>query len=120
MVAIELHPHRVDILRRQVARRAKVVQADLKDLYLPGRPFRVVANPPYGLSTTLVRTLLGAQNLRSADLVLQLGAARGLAGDPPRARHTRTYRLAVGDFVPRDAFVNPPPVQSSVLRIRRR
>lgn len=118
VVAIELHPERAATLRERVDGRAKVVRADLTDLYLPSRAFRVVANPPYGLSTSVVRTLLGAKALRSADLVLQLGAARGFVDRPPKARHTRRYRLGLGPRVPRSAFVNPPGVMSGVLQIR--
>ncbi|HLS15503.1 MAG TPA: rRNA adenine N-6-methyltransferase family protein [Beutenbergiaceae bacterium] len=119
VVAIELHPNRARALRRRVNGRAKVVQADLADLYLPARAFRVVSSPPYAISSALVRTLLGAMSLRSADLVLQGGAARRLASGPPRAKHARRYRLQVGPAVPRRAFLKPPKVDSAVLQIRR-
>jgi 23S rRNA (adenine-N6)-dimethyltransferase len=91
--------------------------ADLHDLRLPRRPFRVVASPPYGLSTDLVRLLLGNDRLVSADLVLQHAAVRRYVVRPPRARHAGRYRLAEGLRLPRSAFRPPPRVDSTVLRI---
>jgi len=129
VVAIELHPRRVAALRRSVAGRAKVVQADLADLYLPRRPFRVVANPPFAITTQLVRALLAARGLRSADLVLQRGAARGLSRRPPvpvrpgphaGQQRSRRWTVGVGRHLPGAAFVVPPSVDTAVLQIRRR
>lgn len=124
VVAIELHPGRVRQLRTLVRGRAKVVQADLGEFYVPSRPFRVVANPPYGLTTHLVRTLLAARGLRSADLVLQRGAARGLSRRPPMPARSAgpsgglRWSCRVGRHVPAAAFVVPPSVDSAVLQIR--
>ena len=135
VVAIEMHPDRVARLRQQVDGRAKVVRADLQDLYLPRRPFRVVANPPFALTTHLVRTLLASGSLRSADLVLQRGAARGLAARPPaprgpdsngragqrrgRGQSSPRWHLRVGRHLPAQAFAVPPSVDCAVLQIRR-
>ncbi len=120
VVAVELHPRRATTLRERYGARVVVVRADLRDLRLPTRPFRVVASPPYQLSSVVVAALLGTDRLLSADLVLQRATARRLASAPPRARHTRRYRLEVGRPVPRTAFAPPPRVDSAVLRIRRR
>ncbi len=121
VVAVELHPGRAAILRRRFADApVRVVACDLADLRLPRRPFRVVASPPYTVSTDVVRRLLGTDRLLSADLVLQRAAARRLVLDPPGARHARRYVLDVGAPVPRKAFEPPPRVDSAVLRVRRR
>nr|WP_244246931.1 rRNA adenine N-6-methyltransferase family protein [Nocardioides euryhalodurans] len=120
VLAIELHPGRATALRRRFEDDdVTVVEADLRDLRLPARPFRVVASPPYGLSTALVRTLLSSDRVRSADLVLQRAAVRRLVGQPPRGRHARRYRLDAGLRLPRHAFVPPPKVDSAVLQVRR-
>ncbi len=120
VVAVELHPRRAAVLRERFAGRdLKVVRTDLRDLRLPQRPFRVVASPPYQLSTELVRILLGTDRLLSADLVLQRSAVRRLVERAPRARHARRYRLEAGLSVPRSAFRPPPQVDSMVLTIRR-
>lgn len=122
VIAVELHPRRAARLHERLAGRTsdlRVVRCDLRELRLPSRPFRVVASPPYQLSTEVVRLLLGSDRLLSADLVLQRGAARRLAERPPRARHARRYRLGTGMPVPRRAFRPPPRVDSVVLRISR-
>jgi 23S rRNA (adenine-N6)-dimethyltransferase len=117
VVAIELHAGRLSELRARYGDRVTVVRADLRELRLPRRPFRVVASPPYQHTTELVRTLLGTDRLLSADLVLQRASARRLAAHPPGARHARRYRLEVGRGVPRSAFRPSPRVDSAVLRI---
>jgi 23S rRNA (adenine-N6)-dimethyltransferase len=120
VVAVELHPGRATGLRQRFGSRVTVVRADLRDLRLPRRPFRVVASVPYSASTDAVRLLLRTDRLLSADLVLQRAAAQRLAARPPSARHAGRYRLDVGRGLPRSAFHPPPKVDSAILRIRRR
>jgi 23S rRNA (adenine-N6)-dimethyltransferase len=57
VVAVELNPRRAAVLRERFPG-ITVVHADATSVPLPGRPFRVVANPPYGISSSLLRTLL--------------------------------------------------------------
>jgi 23S rRNA (adenine-N6)-dimethyltransferase len=118
VVAVELHPGRVEKLRRRFAGApVSVVPVDATDLRLPGRPFRVVSSPPYGISSALIRTLIGPRSqLRAADLVLQRAAARRFAD----AQAARRFDLRIGYPVPRKAFRPPPQVDSAVLQIRRR
>jgi len=83
---------------------------------LPGRPFRVVANPPYGISSSLLWRLLAPDSrLVAADLVLQRAAARRFA-----SQAGRRFQLTVGLTLPRRAFLPPPHVDSAVLVVRRR
>jgi 23S rRNA (adenine-N6)-dimethyltransferase len=120
VLAVELHPRRAATLRERFADDdLRVLRCDLRELRLPRRPFRVVASPPYQLSTELVRALLGSDRLLSADLVLQRSAVRRMLERPPRGRDARRYRLEAGMPVPRRAFRPPPRVDSAVLRIRR-
>jgi len=58
VIAIELHPRRAEALRKRFGRLAVVVEADAADLRLPRRPFHVVANPPFAITTALVNRLL--------------------------------------------------------------
>lgn len=121
VVAVELHPRRATLLRSRFGDRGvRVVRCDLRELRLPRRPFRVVASPPYSLSTDVLRLLLGTDLLLTADLVLQRATARRLVEAPPRARHARRYRLELGRPVPRKAFAPAPQVDSVVLRVVRR
>jgi 23S rRNA (adenine-N6)-dimethyltransferase len=112
VIAVELHPRRAAALREEYAgTRVAVVERDLRDFTFPGRPYRVVANPPYAGVNALVRRLLADRHLRSADLVVSEGAARGLLRQSPR--------IHLGERLPRHAFVHPPPSPARVLRIRR-
>jgi 23S rRNA (adenine-N6)-dimethyltransferase len=119
VLAVELNAGRARRLtERFAAQPVRVVTADLAELRLPGRPFRVVASPPYAHSTELVRRLLAGDGLISADLVLQRAAARRLL--ERRGRDRRRFRLDLGLPVPRRAFDPVPRVDSVVLQIRRR
>jgi 23S rRNA (adenine-N6)-dimethyltransferase len=114
VVAVELNPRRAGVLRERFPG-VTVVQADAAAIPLPGRPFRVVANPPYGITTALLRTLLApGSRLVAADLVLQRAAARRFASGSARG-----FGLTVGLPLPRRAFVPPPQVDSAVLVVRR-
>ena len=117
VVAVELHPGRAALLRQRFPQ-ITVVQADAVNLRLPGRPFRVVASPPYGITADLLDLLLAAgTRLVRADLVLQRAVVRKSA-DPRRA--ARAHRMSTGLVVPRHAFRPPPRVDSAVLIVRRR
>ena len=124
VVAVELHPERVRRLRERFAAEAvTVVWADASELRLPRRPFRVVASPPYAITSALMRRLLApGSRLVAADLVLQRAVvARYAAGRAPGAgRWSRRWTISAGRPVPRRAFRPPPTADSAVLVIRRR
>jgi 23S rRNA (adenine-N6)-dimethyltransferase len=112
VIAVELHPTRASALRREFAGTdVAVVERDLRAFTFPGRPFRVVANPPYAGVNQLVRRLLAHPHLLSADLVVAEGAARGLV-----ARHPQ---VTLGPRLPRHAFATPPPTAARVVQLRR-
>jgi 23S rRNA (adenine-N6)-dimethyltransferase len=113
VVAVELNPRRAAMLRERFPG-VTVVQADAATVPLPRRPFRVVASPPYGISSRLLRMLLAPDSrLVTADLLLQRAVVRRYT-----AGGSRRFGLAVGLAVPRSAFVPPPQVDSAVLVAR--
>ena len=115
VVAVELNPWRASTLRERFPG-VTVVQADAASVPLSGRPFRVVANPPYGIPSALLRTLLApGSRLAAADLVLQRAVVRKYA-----ARTARGFSLAAGLTLPRRAFLPAPRVDFAVLVVRRR
>jgi 23S rRNA (adenine-N6)-dimethyltransferase len=124
VIAVELNPQRLAILRDRFAPDdVTVVRADAADLRLPRRPFRVVANPPFAVTTRLLKRLLApGSRLVSADLVVQRATARRwVAGRAPGAgRWARDYDVRMGRRVPRSAFAPRPPVDCVNLRITRR
>ncbi len=124
VIAVELHPERARVLRQRFASApVTVVRADAASLRLPRRPFRVVANPPYGITSQLIRLLLGrGSRLVAADLVLQRAVTRRLTEGraPGAARWLREFDVRQGRSLPRSAFRPPPTVDSAVLQVRRR
>lgn len=124
VIAVELHEGRCRRLRERFAGQpVTVVAADAASLRLPARPFRVVANPPYAVSSALLRALLARRSqLVAADLVLQRAVVRRWSdGSAPGAeRWWREFRVQQGLLLPRTAFRPPPRVDSGVLVLRRR
>jgi 23S rRNA (adenine-N6)-dimethyltransferase len=124
VIAFELHPARARSLRDRFASSpVTVVQADAADLRLPRRPFRVVANPPFAVTTPLLRRLVqpGSRLVR-ADLVVDRRVAeRWSTGRAPgHNRWGRTVAATVGFRLPRRAFVPTASVDTAVLTLVRR
>jgi 23S rRNA (adenine-N6)-dimethyltransferase len=123
VIAFELHPTRARDLRRAFAKdNVTVVQADGANLRLPRRPFRVVSNPPFGISVALLRRLTapGSRLIRADVIVPWHVAERWVHGAPPGAnRWRREFQCSLGRPTPRSAFSPPPPNRVSVLIIRR-
>jgi 23S rRNA (adenine-N6)-dimethyltransferase len=124
VVAVELDERRAAFLRQRFTDdRVTVVRADATDLRLPRRPFTVVANPPFGATTALLRRLTApSSRLERASLVLPAWAAsrwaagRGTGG--PRSHAALV--CALGPRVPAHAFRPPPPHEPRVLLVSRR
>ena len=123
VIAFELHPTRARELREKFATtNVVVVQADGGDLRLPRRPFRVVANPPFAISVSLLRRLTapGSQLLRADVIVPWHLAERWVSGKAPGAgRWSKDFTCSIGRPIPRSAFTPPPPNGVSVLIIQR-
>jgi 23S rRNA (adenine-N6)-dimethyltransferase len=123
VVAVEAHPARAQFLRERFGRAVVVVQADAADLRLPRRPYRVVANPPFAVTTALLRRLLQpGSRLVAAHLVLQRQAAARWLGPsaPGYHRWCQGFDVTITAAVPRGAFRPPPPVPACVLAVARR
>lgn len=127
VVAVELDQRWVTDLRRRFGSspHVEVVHADVLQVALPTAPFRVVANPPFGVTTSLLRRLLsGDVPLRDATVLLQLETARRLAGSPASGRFSLTwapwFELRVCHQVDRRAFRPVPATDAAILTVRRR
>jgi 23S rRNA (adenine-N6)-dimethyltransferase len=122
VLAVELHPHRASLLRKRFSGRAvTVVCADACDLRLPRRPFKVVANPPFGVTTALLRRLTKTSSqLERASLILPSWAAkRWAAGRGAGSRSRTAFTYALGSTVPPAAFRPPPPQAARILLVAR-
>ncbi|MGH3900297.1 MAG: rRNA adenine N-6-methyltransferase family protein [Pseudonocardiaceae bacterium] len=124
VLAVELHPGRARWLRERFAGApVTVIQSDVLSLRLPHVPFRVVASPPYAISSALLRVLLGSHSrLVAADLVLQRAVVFRHVDRwcVTAGRVNRRWDARAGRALPRHAFRPAPQVDSAVLVIRRR
>jgi 23S rRNA (adenine-N6)-dimethyltransferase len=124
VIAVELHPDRARALRdRFIGFDVKVVRADASDLRLPKRPFRVIANPPFSITVSLLRRLVApGSRLVRADLVVpRHTASQWVSGSGPGSdRWARTFDVTLGRPLPRSAFRPPPPNGVAILTITRK
>jgi 23S rRNA (adenine-N6)-dimethyltransferase len=128
VLAVEVDPLLAARARRRLAAHGnvEVITADALRLPLPRRPFRVVANPPFGSTAALLGRLLDDPRspLQRADLILQEAAARRYAATRPATPQTvrwgSWYELEVGRRLPPACFRPPPRVAAAVLVARRR
>lgn len=102
-----------------------VVHADVRSLDWPREPFRVVANLPFGLTTDLLRDLLGApmRPLTAVDVVLQYGAAvkrTRPTGHALNIAWAPWWWLHLARRLPAGCFHPPPSVDAALLVVRRR
>jgi 23S rRNA (adenine-N6)-dimethyltransferase len=131
VLAIERDPRLCRVLQAAIEReglgsRVQVRRADLRAVRWPRQPYRVVANPPFALTTVLLSRLLddpGRGPVR-ADLLLQRDAARERAATPATTLRTAAWspwwRFSLGEDVPRSAFRPPPSVDAAWLTVERR
>jgi 23S rRNA (adenine-N6)-dimethyltransferase len=124
VVAIERHPGRAAALRRRFdGSHVTVVQADASDLRLPRRPFRVVANPPFGICKPVLKRLLSSgSRMVAADLVVPRHVAVEWTSPqaPGAGRWHPMFVAARGHPVPASAFIPPAPKGAVLLVVRRR
>lgn len=132
VVAVEKDPalaHRLRAMFRPETR-VTVVEDDVLTTKLPAEPFRVVANIPFGITTKILRRLLGeAGTLTRADVIVQAEVARKRAATGRGARGGGTllnacwepwFEFGTGARIPATAFRPRPRVDAVVLIVRRR
>lgn len=132
VLAVEADPLHGGRLRQRarsagLAARIRVVVGDLRTVPLPAQQrYRVVANPPFGQTTALLRRLLDepAAGPVRADLLLQEEVARKRAASPPTTLLSTTWapywEFELVRRVPRTAFRPQPAVDAAWLTITRR
>lgn len=131
VLAIERDRHLVRELQQRVewagvAGRVQIRRGDLRQVPWPRAPYRVVASPPYALTTRLLARLLDDPRTgpERADLLLQWEVARKRAAQPPASLRSAAWapwwRFELGERVPPDAFRPVPATASGWLTITRR
>jgi 23S rRNA (adenine-N6)-dimethyltransferase len=105
--------------------RVTVVNADLREVPLPRRPYLVVASIPFAVTAALLRRLHDERGaLARADLLVEWGLARRLATarprDLPTAWWSARFELRLHRRVPATCFRPAPRVDAAHLAIRPR
>ena len=123
VTAVELDPGRVASLRRAFGRRVRVVHADMLRFRLDDA-HHVVSNVPFGITTPVLRHLLGQRAWTSAVLLLQWEVARKRAAVGGTTLLTASwwpwYEFSLAGRVPSGAFQPRPSVDGGILVMRRR
>jgi len=116
VLAVELHPGRVEQLRRRFpcggfgsGWSVEIRRGDLRTTPLPQCPYRVVANPPWSILESLRERLLRSPSLIRADLVVPRWVARKWA--------TRYSRIGLGGSVASESFRPSAPAGAAVAVI---
>ncbi len=131
VVAVELDARLVGVLRETVqSPNVEIVEGDALAVdpaqLFGGRPYKHVANLPYGVATPLLRKLLYATPEHRPSLLVvmvQLEVARRMAARPNDMNVLAVQVQLVADVellfeLPPDAFFPPPAVSSAVVRLR--
>ena len=128
VIAVELDIGYAETLRRRfrTERRVTIVEADVLQTPLPGDPYRVFGNIPFGLTTAILRRLLDEPTspLMRADLVTEYEVARKRSSVWPSNLVSLGW-LPWWDFrlsrhLPASAFEPRPSVDAGLLSISKR
>ncbi|PZF82934.1 ribosomal RNA small subunit methyltransferase A [Jiangella anatolica] len=128
VIAVERDPRFVAKLQRRFdgVGEVRVVEADARTVMLPRRPYAVVANIPYAISTALLRRLLDPEttSISRADLLVEWGFAKRMTDPNPRdlevAWWQARFELSIAGRVRPGSFRPAPSVDSAHLVVRRR
>lgn len=128
VIAIEYDKDFIEILQRKLALAPNVhiIERDFLEAHLPRKPFSVVANIPYAITTPILEKLLGepTNSLQQAVLMMEKGAAKRFTAYPitnPKILKWRMwYRMELAFDVSPKYFSPPPRVESAVVKIERR
>ncbi|MEC0210502.1 rRNA adenine N(6)-methyltransferase family protein [Paenibacillus ehimensis] len=128
VLAIENDPLFARKLRGKLgeAEGIRLAEADFLEMPLPRKPFGVVANIPFAITTAVLGRLMDhpAVPFRHGVLIIELGAARRFTADPVTQARILGWRmqfdLKLAEPVPPDRFSPPPRVQCAILTVRRK
>ncbi|MEU7900832.1 ErmE/ErmH/ErmO/ErmR family 23S rRNA (adenine(2058)-N(6))-methyltransferase [Nonomuraea sp. NPDC049152] len=123
VVAYEIDPLLVAKLRART--KLKIMKGDFTEARPPGKPFAVVGNIPYSITSKIVDWCLRAPELTAATLLTQLEYARKRSGDFGRwslvtVESWPWFSWELLGRIGRESFRPVPSVDSAILRIERR
>jgi 23S rRNA (adenine-N6)-dimethyltransferase len=127
VIAYEIDAALADRLAARVAKRpnVRIVMGDFLTSRPPGRPFQVVGNAPFSLTSPIVDWCLRASRLTTATLITQLEYARKRTGGYGRWSQLTVstwpqVRWELRGTIARTEFRPVPRVDAGILRLERR
>lgn len=128
VMAIENDLQFVKILRKQLdqQKNVTVIGKDVLEVNLPNKPFSVVSNIPYSITTPILGKLMDQPEkpFQKGLLVMEKGAAKRFTTHPSSNPRILTWRmyfdLKMGRTIACYHFSPPPKVDSAVLFINRK
>ena len=127
VIAYEIDEHLVGRLTARVGARAnvRVVHGDFLAARPPSRPFQIVGNAPFSLTSPIVDWCLRAPKLTVATLITQVEYARKRTGGFGRWSQLTVstwpqFRWELRGIIARTEFRPVPSVDAGILRIERR
>lgn len=128
VIAVEIDADFVKTLREKAENHPKIklIQGDIREIRLPAKPFCVVANIPFSITTAILEKLMGAEGhaFQRGALILEKGAARRFTEsstmDPRLLMWRMNFQFEMRTMVPRTHFAPPPSVDAAIVRIVRR
>jgi 23S rRNA (adenine-N6)-dimethyltransferase len=120
---VERDPYWASHLRERFSEdeNVRVVQGDALTVALPGEPFRVVANVPFYITTSILHRLLDDPTapLQAAHLLVQKQVALKHARSSPTTLKTLNwspwYEFSTSLVLPADAFYPKPEVDACLM-----
>ncbi|OYD08207.1 rRNA adenine methyltransferase [Paludifilum halophilum] len=128
VLAVEKDPFLIQKMQKKIRKgcNIRVIQQDFLRINLPKRPFCVVANIPYSITTPILKKLLDRPStpVQKAVLVMEKGAAKRFTANPVRNPHILKWRIwfdiQMGRTIPPHCFSPPPRIDSAVLLVRKK
>ncbi|ATL66237.1 23S ribosomal RNA methyltransferase Erm [Nocardia terpenica] len=122
--SVEVDPRRAESLRRRVKPSTTIVNADFLRYRLPTKPYTIVGNLPFHLTTAILRRVLHADHWSSAVLMMQWEVARRRAAVGGATMMTAQwwpwYEFGLAGRVPAAVFTPRPSVDGGLITIARR
>jgi 23S rRNA (adenine-N6)-dimethyltransferase len=126
VLAVEVDPRLAASLRRKFAGEPSVtiVEADLLQVAPPNEPFVIAANPPFNVSTKLVRRWIPADRFCAGALIVERSFARRISGAHGATKVSLSlapyFDMAVPYNVRSAEFSPAPKVVTAILTVQRR
>lgn len=128
VIAIERDTALADVLKREYVKSdaVKILDMDIRNMPLPNRPFKVVSNIPYSITTDILGMLMDipVNSFQGGVLTMQWGAALRITESRqanPRVLAWNTwFDIKIIRKVSKDSFHPPPTVASGIIKIKKR